>query len=155
MKPSEIVHIHGVLSGTAEEVILGHGWVRENRPKLNEGQDLESIDTRVMEGIDLIDGYFQDTFKPTDRLIQQHKPFFSSLAQVTEIYVWGHSLSSVDMPYFVEIAKSTKQSNPIWHVSHYSASSIPHNEAAIVALGVPLVKIRHHKLEQYRVAPQT
>ena len=155
VKASEIVHIHGVLTEAAGDVILGHGWVLEDRPILDEGQDPESIDTRVMEGNHLIDGYFQDTFKPTDKLIQRHQQFFSSLAQVSDIYVWGHSLSSVDMPYFFEIARSTKQTNPTWHVSHYSASSVAHNEAAMVGLGVSPAKIKHHKLDQYRVAPKT
>lgn len=155
VKPSEIVHIHGVLSDSADDVILGHGWDLDDRPKLNEGQDPESVDTRIMEGNYLIDGYFQDTFKPTDKVINQHQEFFASLTQVSEIYVWGHSLSSVDMPYFVEIAKSTAQSSPTWHVSHYSASSIPHNEAAIAGLGVPSFRIKHHKLEQYCVASIT
>lgn len=155
VKASEILHIHGVLSDAAEDVILGHGWVLEDRPNLNEGQDPESIDTRVMEGNRLIDGYFQDTFKPTDKLIQQHRRFFASLALISDIYVWGHSLSSVDMPYFAEIARSTKQTNPTWHVSHYSESSVAHNEAAMVGLGVSPAKIKHHKLDQYRVAQNT
>lgn len=155
VKSSEIVHIHGVLSHPVEDLILGHGWSLEDRPKIHEGQDPESIDTRVMEGSQLIDRYFQETFKPTDKLIQRHKRFFLSLGQVTKIYVWGHSLSSVDMPYFVEIAKSTKQSNPTWYVSHYCASSVPHNEAAIVGLGVPTAKINHHKLDQFCIAPKT
>lgn len=155
VKPSEILHIHGLFSDAVEDVILGHGWALEDRQKLSEGQDPESTDTRVMEGSNLIDDYFHDTFKPTENLIKQHKQFFSSLAQVSEIYVWGHSLSRVDMPYFVEIANSTKRSNPTWHVSHYSVFSVPHNEAAIVGLGVPPDKIKHHKLDQYRVLPKT
>lgn len=155
VNPSEIVHIHGVVSDAIEDVILGHGWELEDRPKLEAGLDPESIDTRVMEGNDLIDGYFEETFKPTDNLINQHAQFFSSLAQVSEVYVWGHSLSSVDMPYFVEIAKATAQSNPTWHVSHYGPSSVPHNEAAIAGLGVSAAKIQHHKLDQYCVAPKT
>src|SRR5690606_12023049 len=103
----------------------------------------------------LIDGYFKSTFKPTDKLIQHHQQFFSSLPQVTEVYVWGHSLSRVDMPYFSAIEISTIQSNSIWLVSHYRASSVSHNEAAMVRLGVPTSKIKHHKLDQYRVAPKT
>ncbi|HNO75560.1 MAG TPA: bacteriophage abortive infection AbiH family protein [Nitrosomonas mobilis] len=149
VEPSEIVHIHGVLFDDIKDVILGHGWDLGDRPNLNQGQDPKSVDTRVMEGNRLIDEYFQGTFKPTQKLINQHRQFFSSLAGVSEIYVWGHSLSSVDLPYFVEIAKWTEQSKPNWHISHHCSSSILHNEAAIVGLGVSSSKIEHHKLDQY------
>lgn len=152
VKESEIVHIHGVKSDTIDDVILGHGWSQSDRPHLNEEQN---IDTRVMEGNHIIDGYFKDTFKPTDELIQRHKQFFLSLIQVTEIYVWGHSLSDVDMPYFSAIEKMSKQSNPIWHISYYSDSSVSHNKATMVRLGVPASRIKHHKLDQYHVVSKT
>lgn len=153
--PSSILHIHGALAGSAEDVVLGHGWKAEDRPKLDGGQDPEAIDTRVMEGNSLIDSYFEHTFKPTKELIDQQQPFFSTLIHVADIYVWGHSLSDIDMPYLVEIEKWTRHNNPLWHVSYYNSSSIARNDAAMIEIGVPSSNLRHHKLGQHSVPSKT
>lgn len=155
IKSSQVVHIHGAVTDALESVILGHGWGPEECPKLSEHSDPESVDVRVMEGNELVDRYFEDTFKPTEKLISQHQSFFASLTQVCHVFVWGHSLSSVDMPYFREIVKWTAHSKPIWHVSYYSESSKLLNQTAIVGLGVPASKVIHHKLDQYHAALKT
>jgi hypothetical protein len=52
----------------------------------------------------LIDGYFAETFKPTEQLIRGYRGEFISLGDVSEVMVLGHSLGEVDAPYFREIA---------------------------------------------------
>lgn len=148
---TQILHIHGSLADGEEGIVLGHGWKAKDRSRLNEGQDPEEIDTRVMQGNDLIDRYFEDTFKPTDALITRNQNFFGALGEVANVYVWGHSLSDVDLSYFAEIDKSTRSVCPTWHVSHYSSSSISINAAAMAKVGVHASNVRHHKLFEYVV----
>ncbi len=146
---SRILHIHGSVADEEGDIVLGHGWKAVDRSKLNKGQDPEEIDARVMQGNDLIERYFADTFKPTNALIQRNRKFFDSLGGVSNVYVWGHSLSAVDLPYFVAISASIAVNSPTWHVSHYSASSIPKNAAAMSSIGVSASNVHHHKLSDY------
>lgn len=152
---SRILHIHGSIMDENDEIVLGHGWGSTNRPQLNGGQDPEEIDTRVMQGNAIIERYFEETFKPTDALIKQNGRFFGALGSVTDVFVWGHSLSAVDLPYFAEIATATAASCPSWHVSHYSPSSISANAAAMASIGVDTSKVHHHRLSEYVLQSRT
>jgi hypothetical protein len=40
------------------------------------------------------------TFKPSARLIEDHRSFFDQLVDVEEICILGHSLAEVDKSYF-------------------------------------------------------
>lgn len=146
VEQSRVFHIHGTVD---DDIVLGHGWEAKQRPKLGEGQDPEAIDTRVMEGNELINRYFEDTFKPTGDIIKRSKHFFSDLANVSDVYVWGHSLSEVDLPYFLEVFDATKVKCPVWHVSHYCTSSLTKNAAVMLAIGVANSRVRHDELSKY------
>lgn len=146
---SRILHIHGSVADKEGDIVLGHGWKPADRPKLNKGQDPDEIDSRVMQGNALIEHYFADTFKPTNALIKRNQRFFDSLSDVSNVYVWGHSLSAIDLPYFVAIAASIAVNSPTWHVSHYSVLSVPTNAAAMSSIGVSASNVHHHKLSDY------
>lgn len=147
----QVLHIHGSAEDGEEEIILGHGWSATERPKLKESNEFEDIDTRVMEGYKLIEDYFEDTFKPTNEIIKRNQSFFDGLQDVTDVYVWGHSLSNIDLPYLAEVAHITKVNHPTWHVSHYSSSSIEGNAAAMSTIGIEDSRVRHHQLAEYAV----
>lgn len=145
----QVLHIHGSVEDVDEGIILGHGWSAAERPKLNESNEFDEIDTRVMEGYELIESYFEDTFKPTEEIIKRNQDFFASLLSVSDIYVWGHSLSSVDLPYLAEVAAITNANRPVWHISHYNSSSAEDNAAAMPPIGVEDFRVRHHQLAEY------
>lgn len=134
--PENVVHIHGSVSLDKPNLVLGHAVVPSGIRSLNCGADLQEQDTRVTEANEIIDGYFSTTFKPTDNIIATHREFFSSLTEVKQIFVLGHSLSEVDIPYFEEIVRQTCKLNPKWTVTYYSESSVPNIEKAILGLGV-------------------
>jgi hypothetical protein len=61
------------------------------------------VRTRVIEGAAIIDRYFEQSFKPTARIIADHANRFASLSDVDDVRVMGHSLSDVDLPYLAQV----------------------------------------------------
>jgi hypothetical protein len=138
--PSNIVQIHGDSNCTPEELILGHGWGPSERKSLNDEIDQEAADTRVLEGNQIIDGYFEATFKPTAKVIERHQPFFASLASVTEIVTIGHSLGDVDLPYFRETISHIDIDKVTWKVCYHGS---PLNmQQKMAKLGIDPIKIK-------------
>lgn len=78
---------------------------------------------------DLVKGWRKDT----NRIIRQNVRFFDSLHDVTEIFVLGHSMASVDMLYFQEI-KSNVQPDAVWTLSVYSQADKQRKNKAIQEL---------------------
>lgn len=117
-----VLHIHGRSSDPNDEIVLGHGWERPPEDMLV-CEVNEDTDTRVAGGYRLIDEYFADTFKPTERLIERYRAQFDGLRDVSEVIVLGHSLADVDAPYFHEIIARTLPSAS-WTVSCYMEPSV-------------------------------
>lgn len=134
--PELVLHIHGSVADPLSDLVLGHAINPLRRQSLNSGVDLESQDTRVTEANEILDSYFSSTYKPTHEVIKQHRGYFDSLAEIDEICVVGHSLSEVDIPYFLEIVKVTRESDPEWVVIYYDQSSVPKMKSALVDAGV-------------------
>jgi hypothetical protein len=130
----QVLHIHGKGGSPADQLVLGHGWNRAPADSLNYGVDGEDADTRVLEGNEIVDGYFSATFKPTDKIIVQQQPFFQSLKTVRQILVMGHSLSEVDAPYFEEIIKNIDPTAVRWKVSYHSTPASA--QASMSELGI-------------------
>lgn len=116
---SQILHIHGKASDPTDRLILGHGWERTAFDSLNHGIDMSEADIRVVEGNEIVDGYFSATFKPTAQIIAHNQTFFSNLKAIRQIYVMGHSLAEVDAPYFAEIIKNIDTSSVRWMISYH------------------------------------
>ena len=77
-------------------------------------------------GKDEVRSCFQKSFKPTNEVIAQKMFWFNKLNQIEKVYVLGHSLSKVDMPYFQEIVKHLKGEQQ-WFVSYHNTISILSN----------------------------
>jgi len=114
---SLILHIHGRAEDPDSNLILGHAWNPLERRSLNDRPDIEEIDTRLMEVHGILDGYFSATFKPSARLILEHREFFAGLAGVEDVCILGHSLSSVDEPYFKALLAIPGLSTARWQVA--------------------------------------
>jgi|APLak6261659701_1056019.scaffolds.fasta_scaffold00297_3 hypothetical protein len=115
----QILHIHGKASDPSDRLILGHGWERSASESLNHGVDMSEADIRVIEGNEIVDGYFSATFKPTAQIIADNQTFFSNLNAIRQIYVMGHSLFEVDAPYFAAIIKNIDSSSVRWMISYH------------------------------------
>lgn len=127
---SQICHIHNSID---DELILGHG----NKLKLEELENeldlldkkwydedgkedyetIEELEERLSYEENL--KYYEITYKDTESILASHKEFFKGLTKVKNIYVIGHSLGDVDLPYFSEILKNIP-SKTKWFIHYYS-----------------------------------
>lgn len=113
-----VLHIHGKANDATETLVLGHGYQPDSNPDpYRDFSDPEEADIRIVEGRGIIDGYFNDTFKPTASIIEDKKQFFTQLADVTDVLVMGHSLAEVDYPYFEEVLNNIDTCSVRWKVS--------------------------------------
>tara|TARA_R110002167_G_scaffold221368_2_gene426096 strand:- start:1140 stop:2051 length:912 start_codon:yes stop_codon:yes gene_type:complete len=131
----QVLFIHGKVEDEWSDIVLGHAWEPKEIPSLNSYVEVDNIDTRIMEGNEILDSYFGSTFKPINNLIQSNSEYFSSLGTVDEIYVLGHSLSEVDIEYFAKIAQSVNTS-ATWIVSYFGEKELEHHKSAISNLGI-------------------
>lgn len=120
---ANVIHLHGAAARLNERLILGHGWQRTAADSFNFDLDPEEADVRVMAGNDIIDRYFSATFKQTARVIEAHKAFFQRLAGVRWVFVMGHSLSAVDLPYLKALRSALGPAPVRWQVSYHNAPS--------------------------------
>lgn len=120
---ANVTHIHGRSSNDDAEIIIGHGWERQANDLLSCQVD-EETDVRVAGGYQLIDDYFAGTFKPTEQIIERHRPYFDSITEVSEICVLGHSLAEVDAAYFWEILDRIDRHTTQWTVSYHTEPTV-------------------------------
>lgn len=146
---SHILHIHGDAHSIRDELILGHGWRREERGSWNDVPNPENLDTRVMQGNDMIDQYFDTTFKNYEDIIEQNKAFFSGLFTVRTICVLGHSLADIDMPYLEEIVSQIKIQDVAWNVSYYGQEEYTHHGLVLQNIGVPISLFSMYEMEHF------
>lgn len=72
----------------------------------------------VQEAVERIESYYEENYKDTSSIINRYNCFFDSLAEVEVITVIGHSLSKVDMPYFLRM-KDVLGKNVRWRFSFH------------------------------------
>ena len=111
----QILHIHGDINNT-ESLITGH-----DKPYSMNGIDIKNCNTeRSWENISIA---VNSLVKPVEDNIQRHKNYFNSLSNIVNIIVFGHSLSRVDIPYFIEVIKKVSD-NASWYFVVYDDSDI-------------------------------
>lgn len=140
IKDTSVLHIHGAATCANEQLILGHGWKRSAADSFNSAIDVEFADVRIIGGNEIVDHYFTKTFKPTARVIEKHQHFFESLSNIKKIFIMGHSLSSVDLPYMLELRRHLGNGDVQWQVSFHESSAAV--EAGMERLGVNMNNIR-------------
>lgn len=130
-----ILHIHGEGEDESSDLVLGHAWAAAVRPSLQGGLD-EDTDSRFAEAMGILDDYFENTFKPSAKIIEQQKPYFDGLKSVTQVVVLGHSLSKVDEAYFLALVEAL-QASPRWMVAVRSHEENTNKAQCLVEFGVP------------------
>nr|VFJ86347.1 MAG: Bacteriophage abortive infection AbiH [Candidatus Kentron sp. H]VFJ95350.1 MAG: Bacteriophage abortive infection AbiH [Candidatus Kentron sp. H]VFK01158.1 MAG: Bacteriophage abortive infection AbiH [Candidatus Kentron sp. H] len=133
---NSIFHIHGE-ARKDQELVLGHAWNPIEIPSLNNVPDPDSMDTRVMEGDEIINDYFRTTFKNSRKIIAENSVFFQSLTGVSKIIVLGHSLSQVDEAYFKEIVENVDINNVRWVVTYHRDPERDRHQDALINIGIP------------------
>lgn len=160
VKPKNLKYIHN-LAANENEIILGHGINPENlKPKKQiepEGlseEELESWREEMADnydysyelGKDEVYSYFERSAKPTKQIIELEIDYFKSLKEVKSIYVLGHSISKVDMPYFAQIVENVKAEETRWIVSYYNNWEIETKRKSLFDIGVEAEQIEFIKL---------
>jgi len=133
---THVLFIHGKAGEDSDGLVLGHAWNPAIIPSLNDVPDPESMDTRVMEGNEIINDFFGETFKDTKSIIEANVTFFNSLKDITKIYVLGHSLSFIDKEYFVTIVNNIDLANVSWIITYYGDAEIRSHREFMDGLGV-------------------
>ena len=96
----KINHIHGS-TDNPHQIITGHNILSQKR-----SNDFDDI--RIIECEALISEALQSMHKPVEKIIESNKDYFKSLYNIKEIYIIGHSLNEIDLPYFKEIKDNIK-----------------------------------------------
>lgn len=163
---SDICHIHGEVG---DELVIGH-LNQERIMKLNEEKNkeedsffegLDPIDNEEEYQIaeekfnytkyhynykieqlkyELLIEYYDKTVKIPQNHIRHNKYFFNQISEVKNIYVVGHSLGDVDMPYFEEVFKRVGQ-NTKWNIFYYGESEKEIFEKKILEIGIDKKKL--------------
>lgn len=134
----QIAFIHGSAAVPDDEIILGHGWNPEHHQPLTANYELEEMDVRLAEGLSLIESFFSTTFKNSAELIEKHKVFFDQLDQIEEVYVLGHSLSSIDAAYYHTIMLNQNFLEAKWVIACLPEDDWFFKLARLMRLGVPI-----------------
>lgn len=150
-----VLFIHGKAEYDGSDLVLGHGVDPKNfkdKPVLppenlsDEGYEewqqymSDQYDYSYELGKDMINRYFTETFKGTDKIIERNADYLNNFGDVDEVYVLGHSLAEVDLPYFKALAKSI---NPDvkWTATYYAPDDLQKNFDTLTSLGIKNVSI--------------
>ena len=150
-----VLFIHEKADEGVEELILGHGVDPKNfkekpaePPAGLSEEDLErwmeyqsdQYDYSYERGKDAINQYFSATFKGTEQVIKNNVDFFAGLANVDEVFVLGHSLAEVDLPYFQKLAESVK-TGAKWLATYYDPDDQQTHYDTLTGLGITNVSV--------------
>ena len=159
---SNINYIHGKAKTGNTDLILGHGVDPDNfkneAPKPPEGlteDDVERWREQINDNYDYsfelgkeeLLSYFLRTFKQTKDIILLNSVFYNKIHNVDEVFILGHSLSEIDMPYFHEIMRIIN-GNPIFTVSYYSRTEYHSHKETLLNLGINKKCIRLIKMDE-------
>ena len=114
IKREDINYIHNsAIEGN--RLILGHGInpkdFEDGIPEIKQNNYSEQLEAerfkRSMEnefeykhGKEILRYFYSETFKPTEKIIDNNKSFFKSLSDIDEVIVLGHSLSEIGVTNF-------------------------------------------------------
>lgn len=147
--PDQIFYIHNKAVDTNSTLILGHSRNPKNTKSLEELYNDEDTDVRVAEGNRILDDYFTETYKSTKTIIKENADFFARLKDIETIYIFGHSLSIVDRPYFEEIIKHIDKDKIIWKVSFHNKKNLIDFHAFFEGLGISSALVEFDRMYNF------
>lgn len=143
--PNEkIIHIHGVVEANCESLIFGHNHKLLEESEFDENE--YSKRTMFTDSENVSKYPFYAFKKPVKEIISEYESFFESLKSIEEIIILGHSLGSIDIPYFQEIVKQTK--NKIkWRVSYYKEKEKDSHLLTLRGIGIEETNIELFRID--------
>ena len=142
-----IIHIHGSLRDHECDPVLGHGNIER----------IEQIDERLEEAGRMYDekeisickvirDYYESTYKDVNRYV--YKLSRVSNKNIDEIYVIGHSVAEVDLPYFRYIENCThRQSN--WIVYFFNKEEKDRRYKNLMDSGIQKSRIQMKEASEF------
>lgn len=115
---------------TAREEALTDAEIQEILDDIHSGDD-----PRVTEGEEIIREYYRTTYKPVNEIIERNQDFFNQLSDFEEIYVLGHSLNEIDLPYF-KLIREKVGGGITWNVSYYCDEERTRHQSRLYSIGV-------------------
>ena len=122
VKRDHILYIHGRANDIGP-LIFGHG-VTHDLTKLYDDLNLTTDGYIICSASQLNDLIAIDTLidqlrKPVDKLKMQLENWLNNLSEIRDVYVLGHSLGEVDLPYF-QVIKEAATLDAKWHFSYHN-----------------------------------
>lgn len=141
IQEEQILHIHGSVSETYEDLIIGHGnsdIINNYREQARSAKN--QFDEKQSSICNALAAYCESILKEVKSNIFFNSGFFQRLNEVNQVLVIGHSIGNVDLPYFKEIREKTNE-NTIWKIYFYDDSEESTLKDKIVSIGVRPEKI--------------
>ena len=134
IEASRITHIHGSLRDYDIDPVIGHGNQARIQNIHNQKEEAQNLFDEKWESIcSVIEEYYRNTLKDVDKYSYAlHK---LSGKDIDEIFVIGHSLAGVDMPYFREIDSLT-ENKLSWNVYFYNPDEQAKFKANLISVGI-------------------
>ncbi len=142
-----VLHIHGNVENN-DELIFGHGKEIYDVPEVDDNGDSTRdmfSDARGNASYPL-----RALKKPVDEVLARHNNYFEQLHDIETVIVIGHSLNTIDHPYFKRI--NAVLPKVIWHVIYHSVGGSAGFVESLVACGVNPAHISCSGYEYFGVA---
>ena len=168
LEADRVLHIHGVAKrGGSEGLVVGHGgdmeaydkWcaAKKHRRRGRRDSTYEAYFGNkrdfpeyeyMVEGAET---YYEASWKPVERIISSHEAYFSALADISVIYVWGFSFSAIDAPYLQAIISHSASPEEItWHVSYHTCADKQRTINCLSGMGISADRIFLEPLSKYQ-----
>ena len=139
-----IFYIHG-RRGTRDQLVVGHD---SDPPQAQHKDDLPDIQYNPFYA------YLRRTRKPVSDINPRLKIWLADVAEISRISVRGHSLGTVDLPYFATIAAAYPAAE--WSFSYYSQAGLSEIQTTLNSLGIDRKKVSSiAKLSEFELNPNT
>lgn len=157
IKNKRINHIHGkITKNRKNKIIYGHarrytGFALEDSyiSPSNWEWFKEEVSAEEVDRDRVLAQYYKSTYKDVEQIIENNNDFFDSICDVSEIYVLGHSLSNIDLPYFRIVAERThRHKRPKWKVSYHNDSETPQLIQRLESIGIKEDSVYLFKLKE-------
>ena len=131
-----IKHIHGYVKNKKEELVIGHCNQKAISYALEKKKEAEiNFVDFAISTFDRVLKYCDSTLKRTSKIIDENAEYFKSLSDVDEVIIIGHSLNTVDMPYFKKVLNSIRK-DAIWKAYYFEDADEKTFEKVLDNLGI-------------------
>lgn len=150
----QILHIHGSIDQENEfPPDIGHGdiyKIKEVKEKSAEAWD--NYEDKVGAIYSAVANYYDRTLKDVPYYLCVHDSFFKKLNEIEEVFVIGHSLGEVDLPYFKKVLTNVPE-NTFWNIYYFEEIKKKPLEKMVDELGIKPGKYTiEHSSEFYGLA---